>query len=75
MTPVLARPARAFVAGVGVLEDDLDQRLATQFLGERPGFGLVEPHQRRVQHEAPVHAEVQGDLQRLDGVVAAVGIA
>jgi hypothetical protein len=36
---------------------------------------LVEPHQRRVQHEAFVHAEIERHLQCLDGVVAAVGIA
>ena len=28
-----------------------------------------------MQHEAPLHAEIERDLQRLDGVVAAVGIA
>jgi hypothetical protein len=58
-----------------VFQDDLDQRFAGQLLGKRPGRGLVEPHQRRVQHEALVHAEAERDLQRLDGVVAAIGIA
>jgi hypothetical protein len=60
---------------MAVLEDDLDQFSTAQLLGQRPGLCLVEPHQRRVQHEASVHAEIERDLQRLDGVVAAVGIA
>jgi hypothetical protein len=37
--------------------------------------GLVDPHQRRVDQEAVVHAEGQRHLQRLHGVVAAVGVA
>jgi hypothetical protein len=70
-------PVRAIseVAGVRPLDDDLDQRRPAQLLGEAPGTRLVDPHQRRVQDEAPFHAEVQRHLQRLNRVVAAVRVA
>ena len=60
---------------MAVLDDEIDQRPPAQRLCETPGLGLVEPHQRGVQHEAVLHAEVERDLQRLDRVVAAIGIA
>ena len=66
--------AVAEIARVGVLDDELDQRLAAELLGHRPGLGLVEPHQRRVDHHGGVHAEAERDLERLERVVAAVGI-
>src|SRR5262245_9427720 len=75
MAPGLPWPALAHVAGVRLLEHDLDQLLAAQLGRELPGLRLVEPHQRRVQHEAAVHAEIERDLQRLQRVVAAIGIA
>ena len=42
---------------------------------QREGRRLVDPHQRRMDDEAPVHAEIERDLHRLDGVVAAIRIA
>jgi hypothetical protein len=60
---------------MGLLADQLDQRCGAQFLGHDPGGGLVDPHQRRVQHQPGLQPQVQGDLKRLDGVVAAIGIA
>src|SRR5579871_6981750 len=66
VAPIVPGPALVAIAGVGVLDQDLDQRLAAQLACQRPSLGLVDPHQRRLQREAPVHAEVERDLQRLD---------
>ena len=62
------------VARVGLLDDDIEERLAAEFLGQCEGRGLVDPHERRLQHEAPVHTQAERHLQRLDGVVAAVRV-
>ena len=58
-----------------VLDHQLDQRLAAEPLGHCPGGGLVEPHERRLDRHRLVEAEADRDLQRLEGVVAAVGVA
>ncbi|ABA49515.1 hypothetical protein BURPS1710b_0356 [Burkholderia pseudomallei 1710b] len=73
--PVMQLRALADIARVRLDADQLDERRAAQLLGEPPRIGLVEPHQRRFQHEARVHAEIERDLQRLHRVVAAVRIA
>src|SRR5216683_1595394 len=73
--PPLVALALAEIAGVSLLDDDIDERLAAELLGQGEGRGLVDPHERRLQHEAPVHAQAERDLQRLDGVVAAVRVA
>src|SRR6185369_953339 len=64
--PLVAVLAVAEVARVAVLDDELDQRLAAELLGERPGLGLVEPHQRRVDRDRAVEAEAERDLERLE---------
>src|SRR5205809_2554795 len=74
VAPLVAVLAVAEIARVRVLDDEVDQRLAAELLGHRPGLCLVEPHQRRVDHHRGVHAEAERDLQRLERVVAAVGI-
>ena len=71
----MTRATLAEIAGVRVFNDQFDQPLAAEFLRQRPCVGLVAPHQRRMQFERTRHAEVERDIQRLDGVVAAVGIA
>ena len=75
MSPLVPGAADAVVAGVGVLQDQVDEWRGPQLVGKSPGLGLVEPHQRRVQYEGSIHAEVEGHLQRLDRIVATVGIA
>ena len=75
IAPIVQHVARALVAGVGVVDDDVDQRLAAQVLGHLPGLGLVYPHQRRGDAQAALQPQVQRDLQGLHGVIAAVGIA
>ena len=65
----------AEVAAMGLLDHQIKQGLAADCFRQREGAGLVDPHQRRVQHEAAVHAEPERDLHGLDGVVAAIGIA
>lgn len=49
--------AVAAIAGVGVLEEQGDQWIATELVGERPGCGLVQPHQWGFEDEAALHAE------------------
>ena len=75
ITPIMPRAAFAEIAGVGVLADQVDQPCPAEFVRQLPGRGLVQPHQRRVQFELPGHAEIERDLQRLDGLVAAIRIA
>ena len=53
----------------------IDQRIAADVVRQREGAGLVDPHQRRMDDETPVHAERQRQLHRLDRVVAAIRIA
>lgn len=67
--------AVAEIAGMGFGPDQLDQRRAAKPLRQPPCLGLVDEHERRVQYEALFHAEVERHLQRLDRVIAAVGIA
>src|SRR6267143_2101893 len=49
----------AEVAAVRRLGDELEQRIAAQGLRHLPGLRLVEPHERRLENEARVHAEAQ----------------
>src|SRR5208283_4780036 len=74
-TPIMKALAVAAVAGMRLQADDVDQRRAGEPFGHPPGFRLVDPHERRLDHEADVHAEVQRDLHRLHRIVAAVRIA
>jgi len=60
---------------MGVLHEQLLQRLAAQRDAEAPGLRLVQPHERGLDGKAPVHAKAERYLQRLQRVVAAVGIA
>jgi len=60
---------------VGLAADDLDEGHAPELLSQRPGRGLVAPHERRVDHQTALHAEVERRLERLQRVVAAVRIA
>src|SRR5689334_18837300 len=75
ISPVMALPALATIAGVSPLNDQIHQGGAAQALGQRPAIRLVAPHQRRFQHEAALHPQVQRQLHRLDRVVATVRVA
>ena len=61
----------AQIAGVGVLQRDRHQRLAAETLGQRPGLGLGQIHQRRFDREGLVHAQVQRRLHRVHGLAPA----
>jgi hypothetical protein len=39
-----------------------------QLTRQHPCLCLIDPHQRRVHHEPPLHAEIERDLQSLDRV-------
>lgn len=67
--------AVAQVAGMGVLDDEIDERLSAKIVGKLPSLGLVDPHQGRVDDKAALGAKVQCHLQRLHRVVAAVRVA
>ena len=71
----MARRAFSQIAGMGVLDDQAEQRFSAQRFGERPGLGLVDPHQWRFQGEAVIHRQPERRLQRADRVVAAIRIA
>ena len=71
----MARAAAAEVAGVGLFDDELHQRITAEVLRELPGRRLVDPHERRLDGETPRHSERQRHLRRLDRVVAAVRVA
>ncbi|KAF5291920.1 hypothetical protein FQR65_LT20373 [Abscondita terminalis] len=75
VAPVVQGFACALVAGVSVAADEVDQGVATEVVGHLPGLGLVDPHQRRVDAQAPLQAQVQGQLHGFHGVVAAIGVA
>ena len=62
----------AVVAGEGFVAYDVED---AKLVGELPGFGFVNPHQRGVDDELLVHGEVEGYVERADEGVAAVGIA
>ena len=71
----MALPAFARVAGMALLQNQVHQGRAAQFFGQFPGSTLAQPHQRRVQDKAAVHAQIERHLHGLDAVVAAVRIA
>ena len=62
----------AVVARQGVVAHQVEH---AQAVGQRPGLGLVEPHQRGVDDELRVHRQVQRHIHRADERVTAIGIA
>lgn len=74
IAPVVETTAVAQIATMGAAPDDVDERLPAEIIGDIPGCGLVYPHQRSVDYKPSLHSQVEGDLERFDRVVAAVGI-
>src|SRR5690349_8061200 len=74
MTPSVAGTALAEITGMRLFDDQLHQGIPAEVARELPRRGLVDPHERSLDREAPVHAEREGDLRRLDRVVAAIGV-
>ena len=70
----MAIVAVAAIACVAVLQRNLNQRIAAQLMRQRPCFGLVDMHERRVDDVA-FHAFVNGLLQRVQRIAATIGIA
>ena len=60
---------------MGVLDNDIEEALPGDVAGQSEGRRLVDPHQRRMDGDAPVEPEAERHLHRLDGVVAAIRIA
>src|SRR5579883_1806517 len=75
MAPIVQRAVHAAITAVGLGANEIDQRRSAKIFGEAPGCRLVDPHQRRLERQPRVHTEIDCRLQRLDGVVAAIGIA
>ena len=75
ITPIVPLAALAAIAGVGVLDDEIDERLAAERVRQRPGLGLGQPHQRRLDLERHLRAEPDRLLERAQGRVAAIRIA
>lgn len=72
--PIVPRAAFAEIAGVGVFADQVDQPCPTELMRKVPGRGLVEPI-GGVCNSNCVAMPGERGLQRLDGLVAAIGIA
>ena len=60
------------IAGKGTLADEIEH---AQFISHGPGLSLVYPHQRCVNDELLVHAQIQRHVQALYKGIAAVGVA
>ena len=63
------------VRGVSLGEKNVDQGSAANLVGERESRRLIDPHQRRMDDEAPIGTERQSELHRFDRIVAAIRIA
>src|SRR5438034_1367158 len=70
----MPRATFAEIASVRVLADQIDQRCPAEIARELPGRSLVQPHQRRVQFESRVHAEIERALQRPNSRIATIRI-
>ena len=62
----------AVVAGQGLVSDEVK---GSEAVCKFPGLCLVNPHQGSVDGELLVHREIEGDIERFDEGVPAVGIA
>ena len=60
---------------MGVLDDHLEQRRTAEVIGQGECLRLGQPHQGRLDGEAAIQSKGQGNLLRLQRVVAAVRIA
>src|SRR5208282_6685523 len=49
--PIVTMLAVAAIAAHGLVADQIDQSGPAQFLGQAPGGGLVDPHQRGFDHD------------------------
>jgi hypothetical protein len=56
------------------LYDEIDECTPAELLRQTPCFGFVDPHQRGLEDYSGLHTEVNGDLERLNGVVTAIRI-
>ena len=54
--------------------DQIDEGVASKFVGQLPGRRLVEPHQWRLDSEWPVHPKAQRHLSCPNRVVATVRV-
>ena len=62
IAPVVPLRAVAEIAGVRLLDQQVDERLSAKLVRERERRRLVDPHQRRMDDEPPIHAEVERNL-------------
>lgn len=71
-TVAAAIAGNAVVAGQCTLSNNVED---AKIVGEFPGFGFVNPHQRCVDDELLLHGHVERHVETADEGVAAVGIA
>ncbi len=62
----------AVVAGEGFPAHQIQ---LTPVVGERPGLGFIQPHQRRLKANVFRHPQADGVVQRFDKLIAAVRVA
>ena len=75
IAPGMAMRPVAEVAGVRVLDDEVDEPFAAKARRQLPRSGLVEEHQRRFDRHWPVEPKRQRLGKSLHGIVPAIGIA
>src|SRR5438309_1979915 len=59
VAPVVANRAVAQIAAVGFLDQKSHEPLPAELMRKVECCRLVDPHQRRMDHEAPLHAEIE----------------
>ena len=74
VAPVVANRAVTQIAAVGFLDQKSHEPLTAEFVRKVECCRLVDPHQRRMDHEAPLHPEIERKLHGFDRVVAAIRI-
>ena len=57
-----------------MLDDDVEQRRAAERFSECPCAGLVDGHERRLDRHWPIETECQRVCERLQRIIAAIGI-
>ena len=63
------------IAGMGLVDNQVNQCIATQFFSQFPSLLFVFPHQRGDDVQSGIHTGIQCNLQSLDGIIPAVWIA
>ena len=67
-----AVPFNAVVAGQGLVANDIQ---LAPVVGQRPGFGFIQPHQRRFEAGLFCHSQIDGVIECFHEFIPAVRVA